>query len=118
MSALSIGLASSSLLLLLLLMLLLLLLSLLLLLLSLSADAAADATVAASVRTRALRPVPDCSGCPSPFGSRQHLPLGPVRLCGLRINHYKFADLRTGPPKKFTDLGLRNELKVDLRFAD
>jgi hypothetical protein len=34
------------------------------------------------------------------------------RICYLRINHYKFTDfcdLRTGTPKKFADLQLRNE---------
>ncbi len=33
---------------------------------------------------------------------------GNLRICDLRINHYKFADLRIGTPQKF----------ADLRFAD
>jgi hypothetical protein len=32
-------------------------------------------------------------------------------ICDLRINHYKFADLRTFTPHKFSDLRLRNEPK-------
>jgi hypothetical protein len=32
-------------------------------------------------------------------------------ICDLRINHYKFADLRTFTRQKFSDLRLRNEPK-------
>jgi hypothetical protein len=45
---------------------------------------------------------------------------GNLWICDLRINHYKFANLRFvdhNTPQKFADLRLRNELKK-LRICD
>jgi hypothetical protein len=46
--------------------------------------------------------------------------LGPhenLWICDLRINHYKFMDLRAGTPKKFADLRLRND-PINVQICD